>query len=552
MTERHARVDRAVPTAAAMPIIPEHEHTADQGLLAQSVVDPALTAEHDRHLRTRRCHQRIAAITVALVAFLAIAGLAAQVGFSDTKPTSGAAPSIAVKADAVGVLVIRPGRDPERVAAATPVAGGLEDADAASATWELPGIATVTRVATNATVAPADRSAASRTAIEAVSLFGGRIEIRGGALAATAGIRDARAAGSLRLASSTRLLVDGAPRPAGVNERIAVEDIGTVIVNEQAVLASAPTGDAQTGPRHRVVGAIAHVRLTAAVGDLPVGTELIIGRVDAGVRQGRIREVAHAKPGSDTVPPPLSATPGASAPAVQVGTPRPGDAVIPRRPVGIRGGGSASAGGYQFPVLGTSSYTDTWGAARASTGVPHQGTDIFATEGTPLVAVADGYLERVGWNTIGGYRLWLHDGFGNAFYYAHLGAFSPLAADGVRVRRGDVIGFVGHTGDAQGTPPHLHFEVHPGNGAATNPVAYLNGWKRGVAVAIGLLAGSTERIAPLALLGFSDITASSGLQDSVLDAVPDTAPRPVDQERTPRPTDETLREAIDGPGINAG
>ena len=63
------------------------------------------------------------------------------------------------------------------------------------------------------------------------------------------------------------------------------------------------------------------------------------------------------------------------------------------------------------------------------------------------------------WNTIGGYRFWLFDKYGNAFYHAHLSAFAPLAQDGARVHQGDVIGFVGHTGDAQGTPDHLHFEV---------------------------------------------------------------------------------------------
>ena len=62
---------------------------------------------------------------------------------------------------------------------------------------------------------------------------------------------------------------------------------------------------------------------------------------------------------------------------------------------------------------------------------------------------------------MGGNRLWLQDRFGNEFYYAHLAAFSPLAVDGAQVKAGDVLGFVGNTGDAQGTPAHLHFEIHP-------------------------------------------------------------------------------------------
>ena len=301
-----------------------------------------------------------------------------------------------------------------------------------------------------------------------------------------------------------------------------------------------------------MVGALAHVRLSAETAGLPAGTELIIGRVDAGVREGKVREVAHPAPG----PLPLPTTP-AGLPAFEAGQPKPGETTLPRRPTSVRGstGRGAIRGnlqGYQFPVLGASSYTNDWGAPRASTGIPHQGTDIFAAEGTPIVAVADGVLDRVGWNTIGGYRLWLFDQYGNSFYYAHLSAYSPTAFDGAAVKRGDVLGFVGHTGDAQFTPPHLHFEVHPTNGPASNPFPFLGAWQRGLAVAIGLLAGGQDRIAPLALLGFTDISANSGLQASILDTVPDTRARSIEQETAPRPTDESLTGAIEGAGTSAG
>jgi hypothetical protein len=78
----------------------------------------------------------------------------------------------------------------------------------------------------------------------------------------------------------------------------------------------------------------------------------------------------------------------------------------------------------------------------------------------------------------------LRDGQGNLFYYAHLSAFTPLAVNGNRVKAGDVLGFVGNTGDAQGTPPHLHFEIHPvgllhlGYDGVVNPTSYLLAWKR--------------------------------------------------------------------------
>ena len=106
------------------------------------------------------------------------------------------------------------------------------------------------------------------------------------------------------------------------------------------------------------------------------------------------------------------------------------------------------------------------------------GIDLFATRGTPLVAVADGSLSRVGYNGLGGWRLWLRDGAGNAFYYAHLSAFSPAAVEGASVARGTVLGYVGDTGDARGTSPHLHFEIHPGGGGPVPPYPIVTGWPR--------------------------------------------------------------------------
>ena len=123
-----------------------------------------------------------------------------------------------------------------------------------------------------------------------------------------------------------------------------------------------------------------------------------------------------------------------------------------------------TAGGYVFPVYGPLvSFGDSYGAFRGDVaGNWHHGDDIFAPLGAPLLACADGTVFSVGWNDVGGNRLWLRDSQGNEFYYAHLSAFSPLAKNGRHVKAGEVVGFVGNTGDAQGTPPHLHFEVHPG------------------------------------------------------------------------------------------
>jgi hypothetical protein len=99
-----------------------------------------------------------------------------------------------------------------------------------------------------------------------------------------------------------------------------------------------------------------------------------------------------------------------------------------------------------------------------------------------VLAVADGTLGRVGINRLGGNRLWLTDEAGNQFYYAHLSAYAPAAVEGARVRAGQVIGFVGNTGQAITTPPHLHFEIHPAGGDSVNPYPYLVAWQRGTQI----------------------------------------------------------------------
>jgi hypothetical protein len=186
-----------------------------------------------------------------------------------------------------------------------------------------------------------------------------------------------------------------------------------------------------------------------------------------------------------------------------------------------------------FPVLGASSFSDTWGAARATVSW-HHGVDIFAPLGSPTVAVADGVLFSVGRNDIGGQRLWLRDRAGNYFYFAHLSAFSDAAAEGARVRAGTVIGYVGNTGDAEGTPYHLHFEIHPvsllslGYDGAVDPFPYVSAWRR---LDEAGAAGARARPAPPAgaiLLGFTDISSAGGLSSASVDEM--VAERPVRTE----------------------
>jgi murein DD-endopeptidase MepM/ murein hydrolase activator NlpD len=180
--------------------------------------------------------------------------------------------------------------------------------------------------------------------------------------------------------------------------------------------------------------------------------------------------------------------------------------------------------GYVFPVYGPVSFSEDFGAPRASTGW-HHGTDVFASLGAPVLAVAAGTVFSVGWNTVGGWRLWLRDEQGNEFYYAHLSAYSPLALDGARVAAGDVLGFVGDTGDAQGTPYHLHFEVHPaallglGYDGAIDPYEYLLAWqeRRDAGFAAAALASGPAPQPGAVLLEAEDISTASGLEPGALE-----------------------------------
>ena len=115
------------------------------------------------------------------------------------------------------------------------------------------------------------------------------------------------------------------------------------------------------------------------------------------------------------------------------------------------------------PVLGGSAYGDSWGAPRSG-GRLHEGTDMLAPAGTQLQAVVSG-TTTVGSNRLGGVTVSVHGDNGNRYYYAHLSAYEGLPG---RVEQGQVIGYVGDSGNAAGTP-HLHFEIHPQGGLAMNP-----------------------------------------------------------------------------------
>lgn len=110
-------------------------------------------------------------------------------------------------------------------------------------------------------------------------------------------------------------------------------------------------------------------------------------------------------------------------------------------------------------------FSSSWGAARSG-GRQHQGVDMFAARGTPVVAAGAGTVQ-VGHNGLGGLTVNLRDVAGNRYYYAHLD--SVRVQDGRAVEAGQILGGAGTSGNAAGTPPHLHWQVHPGGGGPVDP-----------------------------------------------------------------------------------
>ena len=114
--------------------------------------------------------------------------------------------------------------------------------------------------------------------------------------------------------------------------------------------------------------------------------------------------------------------------------------------------------------------TDTWGAAR-SQGRSHEGIDIFAERGTPIQSTTQGIVSKIGENNLGGRVVVVVGPGGAGHYYAHLEDYADIAPNDW-VNQGDIIGYVGDSGNAKGTPPHVHYGIYI-NGSAVNPYPLL-------------------------------------------------------------------------------
>ncbi|SHE81875.1 Murein DD-endopeptidase MepM and murein hydrolase activator NlpD, contain LysM domain [Seinonella peptonophila] len=132
------------------------------------------------------------------------------------------------------------------------------------------------------------------------------------------------------------------------------------------------------------------------------------------------------------------------------------------------------------------SYRDNWGASRGFGGRrSHEGNDIFADYGTPVLSTCYGYVELIGWNRFGGWRIGIRDTENRYHYFAHLGKFSSKITKGTIVKPGDQLGVVGSSGyGPPGTsgkfPPHLHYGIYRFTGKTTyafDPFPLLKKWE---------------------------------------------------------------------------
>ena len=346
------------------------------------------------------------------------------------------------------------------------------------------------------------------------------------------------------------LTVNGTPvDPA--SSPIVVPGVGTLTVLQTEVSAMSPS------PRAEVTGL--RLRLTQDTDGLQAGAVLIVGQAQAQARRRSLNGLlveASAVPDPQPVPKP-SPRPTPTAKPTNAGKPSKPHASGSTHPAHTsatgshaqsKDSGSAQAGtsaavtpmaaappapaeivarfpNAVFPVDGGYSFVDDWHAPRK--GHLHMGIDIAAAKGTPVVAVMDGHISSMDHAGAGGIELFLTTARGDSFLYCHFSRYAQGLHVGQEVQAGQVIAYVGATGDATG--PHLHFEIRPGGGAAINPYPYLQAWRAaagssgGQASPTGTPAGS---VAGTSVLSPTRRRSAFGVEDGVALASAFRAGRP--------------------------
>lgn len=181
-------------------------------------------------------------------------------------------------------------------------------------------------------------------------------------------------------------------------------------------------------------------------------------------------------------------------------------ALAPLGQYGVSPQEAALIGFGSFPVAGEANYSHDWWYPRFGPGWRlHMGTDIFAAMGTPVRAPSDGRI-RISNSNLGGLAVYVVQGDGTYWYLAHLSGIAEGIVEGSTVTVGQVVGFVGDSGNARGGSPHVHAEYHPGGGSAVDPKAILDQYLAdAIAAAPALIqryadAAATDQAIPSVLL----------------------------------------------------
>jgi murein DD-endopeptidase MepM/ murein hydrolase activator NlpD len=475
---------------------------------------------------------------LALLGLLLVLAVSAGPGFPASPP--------AATGNAFALQISAPGQAGAVVAAV----GGTSTTSGSAGGYAYPADGSIARVgpasATLTVGSAAEPSVQSGADVSSVSIFNGEITVDSISVRASASATPTAGSGTTEGSRVGTVVALGQAIPSTPGASASLADWGTAVVLSSSSDHSATTdttsgGAAVTGLR---------VTLTADHGGLPAGSQIVVGYAGASATL----EVPEKPPPATTTrstPKPAtrpSASTAAEAARAAANALKGSRHPLPTPPEPKGGGGVDGAPGppvfrqpppvnaeltpgrYVFPVYGPVSFGNTFGAARASTGW-HHGEDIFGQLGQPILAVADGTIFSVGWNDVGGYRLWLRDRSGNQYYYAHLSAYSSLAVNGREVKAGQVIAFMGNTGEAITTPVHLHFEIHPvsmlqfGYDGVIEPYRYLLAWQHLEDVPFAVGAGWVP-ILPIRsnaprpgaiLLQSSDISSASGLDPRSLE-----------------------------------
>jgi murein DD-endopeptidase MepM/ murein hydrolase activator NlpD len=191
-----------------------------------------------------------------------------------------------------------------------------------------------------------------------------------------------------------------------------------------------------------------------------------LDRLTRAVAQARAAQEQDRRAQARATVPPVAARPGQ--PAARAAPPAPAAPRPPAASAAPAGGSPVASAGWVCPVQGPHAFSNDYGAPRGG-GRSHQGNDILAARGTPVVANVSGTVtHRTG--AVSGKAYYLAGDDGNRYFGAHLDTFGASG----RVSAGTQVGTVGNTGDAAGGPPHLHFEIHPGGSGNVNPFPTLS------------------------------------------------------------------------------